>query len=128
MTDETPRFTFGAAGEETPIPFEVNGDLLYAAAAIPGEEYGRLVSLFASIPKQAQDGDPAQAEQTLRVILEMLELFLLPESSEILANRLRSKESPISVQQIMDIATTFIQEVYSESKDGDQRPTKPTSA
>jgi hypothetical protein len=126
MSDE-PRFVFGQPGEELPIPFQVNGDMLYAAASIPGEEYGRLVSLFAAIPKNAKEDDPENAERTLKIILEMLELFLLPESTEILAERLRSRERPISVQQIMEIATTFIQEVYSNAQDGDQRPTKPTS-
>ncbi len=125
-----PRFQFGDAGDEQPIAFTITGEVFYAAAEIPADDYGQLAALFANMPKKGDEGadSPEVARATIAAILDMVELFLLPESAERLAERLKSKDRPISVQRLMAVANTFLKDVYGGNKDNDAvRPTPPTS-
>lgn len=131
-------FVFGEAGDEAPIPFAIDGEVFYAASTIPADEHGRLAQLFAALPskKEGQDTSPEEVDATIKLILEMMELFLLPESTERLAARLGSKERPVGIQRLMEVAGRFLNEVYGGKKQSDDedeavtagRPTPPTSA
>lgn len=127
---------YGNAGDEKPIPLAITGDIFYAASTIPGEEQGKLAALLAELKalgdKADKDGDSGSNAETVNrqvaLILTMVELFLLPESAQKLADRFRSKERPIDVATVMKVVADFLSRVYPQPEDGDGRPTKPTSA
>ena len=126
------RFQSGDAGAVQPIASTITGEVFYAAAETPADAYGQLASLFANMPKKGDSGadSPEVARATIAAILNMVELYLLPETAERLAERLKSKDRPISVQRLMSVANTFLKDVYGGNKDdGDDavRPTPPTS-
>lgn len=120
---------FGSEGDELPLPFLVDGELFLAVSAVPAEQMSELTGLLANMPRG--DGKtemgPEQSKMVIESVMSMMELFLMDESAERLAGRLRSKERPISVPRLLKIVTTFLNEEYAEPEAGDERPTKPTS-
>lgn len=121
---------FGSETPPSPIPFVVNGELFYAVAKVPVNDYGRLTSLLANMPKSegdAQKLSPEQASLMIQSVIEMAELILQEESAERLAARMGDKERPVDVVELMNAVTGLINNQYGKQEDDDERPTKPTS-
>ena len=120
-----PAFCFGEAGDEAPIPFAVDGEVFFAASAIPAEDYGQLAALFANMPKTQGGASAEDVSKIIEITLSGLELFLLPESAERLAARMKDKVRPVGVDKVMEIATQFLNNVYTKGGRED-RPTTAT--
>ena len=111
-----------------PVEFEVDGDKFYAVAVIPAEDFGRIAELQGHLtPQEGSTDTNLDTGETIRTLLEIVELMMLPDSVELLAERLRSKTNPLAVETIVEIIAWLMNENYGDSKDGDSRPTQPTS-
>jgi hypothetical protein len=91
------------------VLFEVDGDEFTAVGVAPA-----MAILDVGAVNKAEDMDK------IRIILEFLDMVLLPESAARFAARLRSSESPISIDQAAKIAVWLMEEVYA--------PERPTEA
>lgn len=128
---QVPRdLVFGSDKPPEPVPFIVNGELFWAVAKVPVNDYGRLTSLLANMPKsegEAEKLTPEQAAVMIQSVIEMAELILQEESATRIAERMGDKKHPLDVKELMESVTGLINHQYSKSEADDERPTNPTS-
>ena len=112
------------------IQFQIDDDTLYAVPVIPAEDFAVLARLQNKlVPEEGQTTTGLGPDETIRILLEMIELVLLPASIELVADRIRSKTNPLDVETIADAVGWLLMEHYSGKGDKDAaRPTSPASA
>ena len=115
---------FGAEDDSAPVPLVISGELFYAVAVLPGDDYLKLTGLLSAMPNLKNPGADEIAKM-VSLSLEMAELFLMTESVERLAARLKSKERPVSIERLMEVIGKLVQDQYAPSQEADSdRPTK----
>ena len=120
----------GSSEPPKPIPFTVNGELYFAVASVPAEDYGRLTALLANMPRDEKDAegmDPERASRVISSVMEMTEMVLMDESAERIAERMRDKARPVGITELLEAVTKLINRQYSKEEADSERPTKPTS-
>lgn len=100
--------------DRKPIPFQVDDDVFYAHHAMAA---GKMMNL-AGMKEQLNE---ASLEDKLNVILKAFEPMLLPDSFELLSERLVSDTNPIGLMELIEVFEWLAGEVYAK------RPTKPSS-
>lgn len=96
-----------------PIPFRVDDDVFYAHPAMAA---GKMVSM-AGMKTELNEADAAKK---LDVILEAFQPMLLPDSFELMAERLVSDSNPLGFGELMEIFEWLVGEIYAK------RPTQPS--
>lgn len=93
--------------------FTIDGDVFEGAPVMPAETLMEFASGFNEIGKT-----PAENLRTMRNLLEMV---LLTDSYQRFAERLRSRENPIDMEQVGDIIPWLLEQYGL-------RPTRPSSS
>lgn len=95
------------------VRFRIDGDLFEAAPALPAETLVQFASRFS---------DLESIDQTKRfdVLVEVLELVLLPESFALLRRRMSDRTDPVELDQLNDVIVHLL-ETFG------LRPTQPSS-
>lgn len=112
MTNEIREFKTAAKTGTGPVRFRIDGEDFYAAAVIPADVWGDLAQFAATQDSKAR----------VEAIGSFMDSVLLPESRDRLAERMKSTEEPMSLDEVADVLTYLVQEVYGK------RPTGPSSA
>lgn len=115
---------------QEPVEFKIQGQIFEAVPEIPAEDFGRIAELQSLI--STADGKPKNdlsPNEQIRIILEMLELLLLPESAEQLAEGIKSKSRPIPMKLVLSALTWLMNDVYLDEDEvrPDARPTQRAS-
>lgn len=111
MAEETVR-QFGTRNRR-PIPFRIDDDLFHAHPALAA---GTMMNM-AGMKEQLAS---ATTEDKLNVILKAFEPMLVPQSYELMAERLVSNENPVGLTELLEVFEWLVGEVYAK------RPTKPS--
>jgi hypothetical protein len=112
MADDNMKdFKTAAASAEGPVRFTIDGEVYEAAPVMPAEALLAVTGLIDNTSQSAQ----------VQGIVAFLDDALLADSSRRLSERMRSKENPISLQEVAEVGRWLIEEVYTG------RPTVPPS-
>jgi hypothetical protein len=103
---------FGTRGRK-PIPFRIDDDVFHAHPAMAA---GTMMNM-AGMKEQMNS---ATMEDKLNVILKAFEPMLVPESYELMAERLVSNDNPVGLTELLEVFEWLVGEVYAK------RPTKPS--
>ena len=107
-----------------PIAFDIDEDTFYAVPIIAAEEFGRLAEIQVKItPKEGHSDTGLDASETIRLVLEMVEIVLMPASVQLMAERLRSKDNGIAIETVSEVFNWLMKEHYKLSED--TAPTPP---
>lgn len=96
---------------QTPIAFKIDEDDFLAVPSIPGEEMLALVAKMKNLTE----------EDELQALYTFLDLVLLPESAELFATRMRSKEHPIDLATAIAVVDDLTAE-YTNRPTGASSP------
>lgn len=133
MADETETTESGpkrfSSKRRENIEFWVDDDKLLAVPVIPAEDFATLARLQNRlVPEEGQTTNGLSPEETVRILLDMIELVLLPSSIELVAERIKSKTNPLDVETVADAVGWLLMEHYSgKGKSDATRPTQPAS-
>ena len=139
MTD-LGNFTTQAAGG--PVTFSLDGHPMKAVASLSADVFGTFhevanhVSRSGAVlndDKATDDAKRAALNEFVAESIKGLDLVLFPESAEVIADRLKSKEHPISVPEIVQVFAALANH-YTGTKDeepareSEARPTEDGNA
>lgn len=96
-----------------PIAFRVDDDVFYARPAMAA---GTMLDMTG----MKEELNKASAADKLHIIQKAFEPMLLPESYELLNDRLVNDANPIGLLELMDVFNWLVGEVYAK------RPTQPS--
>lgn len=106
--------TRGNADRTDPYTFELDGVEMYAAPVMPA---GYLIFLLQHRDQMQQN--MTRTEQ-IDIMMQMLEQLLLPESMQLLRERIHSAENPIEFEDLAKVLNHLTTQVYN-------RPTRQSS-
>lgn len=86
-----------------PIEFSIDGDVFHASPVCPA---GTLVDITSVVNAESQG-------EQLNAVMDFLDQVLVPDSAELFAERLRSAERAISIQQATEVFQ-FLLESYNK--------------
>lgn len=98
-----------------PIPFRVDDDVFYAHPAMAA---GTMMNMADMKEELAS----ATVKDKLQIIQKAFEPMLLPDSYQLMVERLVSDSNPVGLLELMEVFEWLVGEVYAK------RPTKPSSA
>jgi hypothetical protein len=108
----TKDFQTAASRSPEPVSFTIDGEEYLAVPLLPGEALLRMAKL-------AGGGESPGA--AAGAVIEFLDTALVPESAERFAERFRSTENPITIEEAASVVRWLVEDVYQS------RPTVPPS-
>lgn len=98
-----------------PIPFRIDDDVFYTHPAMAA---GKMMNMAG----MKEELNAASMEDKLNIILKAFEPMLVPESYQLLSDRLVSDDNPVGLMELMEVFEWLVGEVHAK------RPTKPSKS
>lgn len=135
MTESVKSFT----SKKPPVAFNIDGDTFLAYSVLPADTYGEFAEKVLLLQRSGAEYAGADkvaldVQQSIKTVLDAVELCLDADSVERLVPRLKDKDNPLTAETMTEVLLWLLDHLgISGDKDADKeatdgsRPTQPTS-